>query len=256
MEPPSRDAEPAPQDAEKGPLVLSPRGAADASGVLRFRCTCGATLKSKAADVGREGKCPRCRQRVLLTGLHPRNAPPDTPVNGKPKEPARSQGNANGSTKAKQVVKEICAIDRRKIDAGEATITCTGEGACGNRYHRECWEENFGCATYGCPNVHVLKPKTVITGEDTIGESGNTSFEAAAPEPGLPWEFALLALSVLAALVSMAMWGLPSLTVAGLGALFVTTSRRPRMPIMMLVWLVSALGLVIGLAVSQLIYQK
>lgn len=34
------------------------------------------------------------------------------------------------------------------ITADEAVETC---GHCAARYHRECWIENQGCGTFGCP---------------------------------------------------------------------------------------------------------
>lgn len=46
-----------------------------------------------------------------------------------------------------------CAICMSSIDPGEASATCP---ACHARYHVECWEENGGCAVYGCAEV----PKT------------------------------------------------------------------------------------------------
>ena len=48
---------------------------------------------------------------------------------------------------------EHCAICMSSIDPGEASAQCP---ECRARYHAECWEENGGCAVYGCSRV----PKT------------------------------------------------------------------------------------------------
>ena len=47
----------------------------------------------------------------------------------------------------------FCAICMTAVTADEAAHACP---ACGARYHAECWEDNGGCAVYGCSQV----PKT------------------------------------------------------------------------------------------------
>lgn len=44
----------------------------------------------------------------------------------------------------------ICAICQSPLERGEATATCPG---CLAEYHADCWEENQGCAVYGCEEV-------------------------------------------------------------------------------------------------------
>lgn len=46
-----------------------------------------------------------------------------------------------------------CAICMSSIEAGDAATQCPG---CASAYHEDCWNENGGCAVYGCANV----PKT------------------------------------------------------------------------------------------------
>jgi hypothetical protein len=43
-----------------------------------------------------------------------------------------------------------CAICQTAIGAGEWVGRCP---SCDAPYHGECWEENGGCASYGCPHV-------------------------------------------------------------------------------------------------------
>ncbi len=44
----------------------------------------------------------------------------------------------------------VCPVCQCAIREGEAEAACP---ACGTRYHGECWEENGGCAVYGCSRV-------------------------------------------------------------------------------------------------------
>ena len=44
----------------------------------------------------------------------------------------------------------FCAICQTTVSSDEPTSSCP---SCGSNYHAECWEENGGCAVYGCPEV-------------------------------------------------------------------------------------------------------
>jgi hypothetical protein len=44
----------------------------------------------------------------------------------------------------------VCAICQSAVAPGEAVAECP---ACHGRYHRDCWQENRGCAVYGCSEV-------------------------------------------------------------------------------------------------------
>lgn len=48
-----------------------------------------------------------------------------------------------GSTSAGQ----LCSICQTVIVIGEVIVACP---ACTSPYHKECWDENQGCAQYGC----------------------------------------------------------------------------------------------------------
>jgi len=45
------------------------------------------------------------------------------------------------------LVGRACSVCQTAIDRGEAACLCP---ACRTPYHRSCWEEIGGCATYGC----------------------------------------------------------------------------------------------------------
>lgn len=49
----------------------------------------------------------------------------------------------------------LCAICQSPVAPGEETAGCP---ECAAEYHRECWEENGGCAVYGCSHVPETQP--------------------------------------------------------------------------------------------------
>jgi DNA-directed RNA polymerase subunit RPC12/RpoP len=83
---------------------------------IEFQCQCGKGFSVEEQHAGRTGKCPACGQPVTV------------PI------PAGS----------------LCPICRWPLGPAEPTHAC---GECRTRYHRECWEENGGCAIYGCSRV-------------------------------------------------------------------------------------------------------
>ena len=52
-----------------------------------------------------------------------------------------SEGNAGS---------ELCAICQSALESHEPSTSCPD---CNTRFHSECWEENGGCAIYGCTSV-------------------------------------------------------------------------------------------------------
>jgi len=62
-----------------------------------------------------------------------------------------------------------CSICQTSILDGEAVKVCD---KCNIEYHSECWEENTGCATYGCPNTPA--PSTKDNTMDNIGQADLT----------------------------------------------------------------------------------
>jgi len=52
---------------------------------------------------------------------------------------------------------KICPYCQSKIKSGADFTVCS---QCGTPHHKECWEENLGCTTYGCKN-NPLTDKTV-----------------------------------------------------------------------------------------------
>ncbi len=52
--------------------------------------------------------------------------------------------------------KNVCPICYSKITEQDKQIVCPD---CMTRYHIECWNENKGCATYGCKSAGCLRPQ-------------------------------------------------------------------------------------------------
>jgi hypothetical protein len=100
-----------------------------------------------------------------------------------------------------------CAICQSSIYPTEETTACP---ACQLVYHTECWQQNFGCASYGCTQVNALAPKPaepepepalLPPPDDGTGET-------------LPWSFLLLGAATISLLLSALTYGLPSLLTA------------------------------------------
>ena len=53
----------------------------------------------------------------------------------------------------------MCAICLSPIGEAEAKTVCP---ACTARYHTECWEENGGCAVYGCSQAPAVESRRAI----------------------------------------------------------------------------------------------
>jgi hypothetical protein len=86
-----------------------------------------------------------------------------------------------------------CAICQSSIYPSEQTHNCE---KCGLVFHDECWQENFGCASYGCEMVNALVPKSE---EPEPAPLPPPIVEAIEP---LPWDFLLLGASALAMVLS------------------------------------------------------
>ena len=54
--------------------------------------------------------------------------------------------------------KSICPICSTEIETIDEKVICPD---CKMVYHKDCWEENNGCATYGCQSTGCLKPPPV-----------------------------------------------------------------------------------------------
>src|SRR5208282_2426486 len=54
-----------------------------------------------------------------------------------------------------EVAAQVCGICRKALDAAHAQLSCP---ACSQPYHEKCWEDNGGCAAYGCVQAGMMMP--------------------------------------------------------------------------------------------------
>jgi pSer/pThr/pTyr-binding forkhead associated (FHA) protein len=231
------------------PLVLSPRGEPNAEGALKYRCECGAYLRAKVERSAQVGRCPGCRRKVKFL----RNSPDGTGPGAGTDEKSAGQQPPKAASSLDQDL--VCTIDWTKIEPGDEVVTCS---KCGLKYHRECWERNFGCATHGCENVRLLQPgpefRVEIDGPDRLGDTPahTPPLEPPTlhPAPRLPWEYALLAVSVLAVFLSCLFFGLPSMFVGLVVIAYPIFVRYANHLILAIAFIISGLGALLGLIVS------
>jgi hypothetical protein len=101
---------------------------------ILFHCECG--RRGKVADeyAGRRIKCPACGRVQRL---------PDA------EEPLAQPAVADEG---------LCAICQSPLGTGEPRTACPD---CQAVYHADCWEENQGCAVYGCSQVPETEKREV-----------------------------------------------------------------------------------------------
>lgn len=69
---------------------------------------------------------------------------------------------------------KTCPYCQSRIKSNAYVTTCPG---CGTPHHKECWDENKGCTTYGCNNnpatvnkINIDDANLTDVGDQTIGE--------------------------------------------------------------------------------------
>lgn len=138
-----------------------------------------------------------------------------------------------------------CAICQSSIYPAEETHRCA---KCGLVFHAECWQENLGCASYGCDQVNVLAPKVEIPAPAAPAE---VPLPTDATREPLPWDFLLLGGSALAMAASSLSYGLPSLLAALAVAWRMHRTRAYRSPILTAAAVLCLVGAVGGIVVSR-----
>ncbi|MCS7032688.1 MAG: FHA domain-containing protein [Phycisphaerae bacterium] len=202
---------------EPGIEVEAPSVDADEITGIIFQCECGARLWAPRGASGSTTNCRRCGRRVKCPGEPP---PP----------PTRH---------------EVCGVCQWKIAPSESSTRCP---ACGVAYHTDCWNDNKGCAAYGCSQVNVLGEKTAQ--ETQVHSSPQVPPIPTPLEPpveSLPSaiEIPLVAAAVLTSLLGVIAFGVPAFVVSVVATayLLIRTGRRRY-------WLATAagIGLIGGLA--------
>jgi hypothetical protein len=135
-----------------------------------------------------------------------------------------------------------CAICQSSIYPTEETHPCP---KCGLIFHAECWQENFGCASYGCEQVNALAPKIDIPAHSELPPPIDTPVEP------LPWDFLLLGGAALAMVASMLSYGLPSLLAMAGVSWRMYRKRGWRNKILIAAATLCVIGIVGGIALSR-----
>jgi phage FluMu protein Com len=110
---------------------------------IRFHCThCEQPLEIAEEAAGLAVKCPRCQTELRVP------AGMAAAVSATASAPLPATGSSS-----------ICAICLSPVSQGEAKAACPD---CSAAYHAECWEENRGCAVYGCSQVPEVEQRQAI----------------------------------------------------------------------------------------------
>lgn len=105
---------------------------------VKFKCpACGQHLEAPEDTAGQEVPCPSCQ------------APLRVPA-------AASAPAASGATADDTPLAGLCPFCQSPVKPGEPRSPCP---VCGAGYHTECWQENGGCAVYGCTEVPPVEPR-------------------------------------------------------------------------------------------------
>jgi len=202
--------------------------------VFRFSCQCGAVLSARLALVGKKGKCAACKEVLVI---------PD---------PATVKVSATAEAIA---VQEMCSVCQTAIDEDDERMACQ---VCDVPYHVECWEENLGCAVYGCRNVNVLKlgPDISIAAPPIVAPPATRAVAPIiAPEACFPWDYLWMGASAIAAPLGLLLGGIPSLLtgVAAISA-FALSPEKSRWGPTITTLILSLIGGFVGVAHSYIFW--
>jgi len=143
-----------------------------------------------------------------------------------------------------------CGVCHSPILPDEAQTACP---TCNLKFHLECWQENYGCSAYGCPQVNVLAPAADPAAETATVQEASIDV----PAPRTPWEHLLLGLSAIGAIISAFTFGAASLGTLIWTLVYFRSSRsdpsRKRGPVMGAIAL-SLAGLAAGPVLSYFLF--
>lgn len=217
-----------------------PRSISNRDRGVIFKCECGQRLWSASDTAGMAVTCGGCNKSIEV---------PDSSIG----EEANA-GTVAGVAVVEQPEKQqiICGVCQWPIERSEKKHKCP---ACGLDFHMDCWRENRGCSAYGCGQVNALAPKVerplVPTAAPPVVDSSAETAMMTSPTPGVAWSQAILALSVVSALLGLLSFGVPCalLGLIALGRLLVV--RTDKKPILAAAVLISVVGGVAGVMISR-----
>ena len=204
---------------------------ATTSGIL-FSCTCGAPIYVGTSLSGRKGLCQYCGEAIRVPRIK-------RLVAGQlPKKPPALPGLL--------AVRVTCGACHSLVDEFEPSTTCPD---CGTSFHTDCWIENYGCSTYGCPQVNVLAPAETTESEPVTPTESESTSPAPAEVDTRP--VLLLAGSVLASVLGCLFFGVPAIVVAILALRLLMEKKATRKPILVIALVLAIAGAVGGILLSQ-----
>jgi pSer/pThr/pTyr-binding forkhead associated (FHA) protein len=227
--------------------LSSPTGKVKAAGIL-FECACGAPLWVGNELAGKRGMCRHCRKPVTVPPADPSTVAETKPV-------ARSKPAAEQKPAPEPILKPPskprvtrCAVCHSTIAADEPATQCPD---CAMNFHTECWQENLGCSSYGCPQVDALKPQE----EEPASPVQSTAEVTGEPlDPPHRWDVVLLAASVIGAAIACVTFGFTALVIELLATALLLRGRQKQPILLLLAMAISMCGIVAGLGVSDFWY--
>lgn len=208
------------------------------TGIL-FDCHCGAPLWAPVKLAGHARRCHYCRSAITI--------PSQSGVIAELRQPTSSAAiHVAGAAGAAGAV--TCSICQWQIDAGHETAECP---TCGLVFHKECWTENLGCSSYGCPEVNSLASPDSASPAAPGDPAGDLAFDEPADGEGhrMSWDSVLLTSSIAASLVGMLAFGVPALIV-GIASVVYHYRAQARSASLAIASAVSLAGIAAGLAAS------
>jgi hypothetical protein len=114
---------------------------------FHFACPhCSQRLEAPVEAAGSNLSCPACGKVFQLPVPVAAETPPSLPPS-----PAPSAGAAPSGP--------ICNICLSPMGDADARTVCS---ECRTEYHSDCWQENGGCAVYGCSQVPAVELRSSI----------------------------------------------------------------------------------------------
>lgn len=171
-------------------------GAAKSEATVDVTCTCGAKYVVRQVLIGRKGKCNRCGRQFSIGPTY--QEPVLVSISAADLPPVRTDPVDRKAPTAESPL-GICSICQTEVAPHEQAHRCS---KCELPYHRECWQENLGCATYGCANVNALKqgPEISITAHSLHRPPRSSTPQPPAPPPPkeeIPWGYLVWAICLL-----------------------------------------------------------
>jgi hypothetical protein len=219
-----------------------PRSISNRDRGIIFKCECGQRLWSATDTAGMAVTCGGCNKSIEV--------PDESTFTDE-----ANAGTVTGVAVVEQPEKQqiVCGVCQWPIERGEKKHKCP---SCGLDFHMDCWRENRGCSAYGCGQVNSLAPKVErpavpVATQSVVDSRAETAMMASPTPPGVAWAQAILALSVVSALLGLLSFGAPCVLIGlvALGRLMVV--RTDKKLILAAAVLISILGLAAGVMISR-----